>query len=75
MVADAAGDSARFAGDHRLVHAGRAVDDSAVGRDRSSWADDDDVVHLEITRGDGDGFVVDELLGLIGQQGCQRVES
>ena len=75
MVADAAGDSARFAGDHRLVHAGRAVDDRAVGRDRSAGADDDDVVHLEIARGDGDGFVVDELLGLIGQQGGQRVES
>ena len=64
----------RFTGDHRLVHAGAAVDNCAVGRHGSAGPHDHDIADLKIRRGDLHHFVAVDLLGLVGQKCGERIQ-
>ena len=64
----------RLTGDHRLVHAGAAVDDYAVGRHGRAGPHDHDIADLKIRRGDLHYFVAVDLLGLVGQKCGERIQ-
>src|SRR5699024_8600386 len=67
VLAFAARDGARCAGDHGLVHIGATVDDGAVGGDAATGADDDDVTDAEVGGVDRDDVVALDALGRVRQ--------
>jgi len=73
-VADAAGDGARLAGDHRLVDVGLSVDHPAVGGDAAAGPHDDDIADGEVGGRHRHDAVALDPLGLVGQESGERVE-
>ena len=71
MVIDVAVHGAGFAGDHRFSHRGRAVDDGAVGGDRGTRTDQDDILQLKLRGGDRHSGLPGDLYGFIREEGGQ----
>ena len=74
LVTGVAEDGTGFAGDHRLIEFGGSLDDGSVGRHPGTGPHQHDVVDDQLGDGHGAGGPVNDFLGLIRQQGSQRVK-
>ena len=73
-IALTARDRPRLAGDHRLVHVRRPVDDLAVGRNPGARPDQDDIARSQRRDRHRLDRPVPDALGLVGQQLGERLQ-